>query len=75
MYDITQMPIQRREILPDLCKSKQASFEASNSLLIGEIVAAINSYNLALELCPRNEKSQIKKIKEGLNIAQNKLWK
>ena len=52
--------------MPDLYKSKEASFEASNSLLTGEIIAAINSYNLALELCPGNEKHELKRIKDGL---------
>lgn len=55
--------------MPDLFKSKEASFEASNCLLTNEIIAAINSYNLALELCPSNEKVELKKIKEGLSIA------
>ena len=49
--------------MPDLCKSKEASVEASNSLLSGEIVAAINSYNLALELCPTTEKKELERIK------------
>jgi hypothetical protein len=46
-----------------LIKSKEASLEASSSEMAGEIVAAINSYNLALELCPITEKLEIERIK------------